>query len=147
MLDFHAVIRPNIRSPQCERITLVLITTIVQVLCVCLPSIHCEGFICLEQLQFQGADQRCCIKEVFYFSLPSPFMNAKSLRMKHQSFLTSHFILCTHQKQVKLRLNQCSARFHILRPLFSINRHRHLFALHDKLICLWCQTLMRGVTI
>ena len=31
--------------------------------CVC-TSIHREGFICLDQLEYQGTDQRCCVEDV-----------------------------------------------------------------------------------
>ena len=35
--------------------------------CVCMyvcTSIHREGFICLDQLEYQGTDQRCCLEDV-----------------------------------------------------------------------------------
>ena len=41
--------------------------------CVCVyvcvyvfTSIHCEGFICLDQLEYQGTDQRCCVENVSF---------------------------------------------------------------------------------
>ena len=42
-------------------------------LCVCVfPSIHGEGFICLEQLEYQGTDQRCCVEDAsFLHQVPS----------------------------------------------------------------------------
>ena len=67
--------------------------------------------------------------------------NAKFLhcysRMKHLTFLTSHFILFTHQKRAKPRLNQCASHFENMGSSATIIRHRLCFALHHKLICLW----------
>ena len=42
-------------------------------LCVCvLTSFHREGFICLDQLGYQGPDQRRCVEDVgFVCRLPS----------------------------------------------------------------------------
>ena len=58
--------------------------------CVCV-SIHREGFICLDQLEYQGTDQQCCVEDAtFLKSLHRYF------RMKHQTFLTSHPILFTN---------------------------------------------------
>ena len=40
--------------------------------CVCVRasmSIHCEGFICLEQLECQGTDQRCCVEDVSFLHI------------------------------------------------------------------------------
>ena len=48
--------------------------------CVCArmfvcTSIHPEGFICLVQLECQGADQRCCVEDVsFLYQVPSSLL-------------------------------------------------------------------------
>ena len=37
--------------------------------CVCVfvcNSIHSEGFICLDQLDYQGTDQWCCVEDVYF---------------------------------------------------------------------------------
>ena len=77
--------------------------------------------------------------------------SAKSLHryysMEHQSFLTSHFILFTHQKRVEPRLNYCASRFQNIRSSFTIIRHRPCSALHRKSSYLWLQALTRGVAI
>ena len=36
------------------------------------PSIHRKGFICLEQLECQGTDQRCCVEEVSFLRQVPP---------------------------------------------------------------------------
>ena len=59
--------------------------------CVCVsvfPSIHCEGFTCLEQLECQGIDQRCCFEDATISAKPLHYY----FRMKHRAFLTTHFI-------------------------------------------------------
>ena len=44
-------------------------------LCVCFTSIHREGFICLEQFEYQETDQRCCAEDVsFLFQVPSSLL-------------------------------------------------------------------------
>ena len=44
--------------------------------CVCVfTSIHCEGFICLDQLECQGTDQQCYVKDVsFLCQVPSSLL-------------------------------------------------------------------------
>ena len=38
--------------------------------CVC-TSIHRKGFICLDQLKYQGTDQRCYVEDVsFIYQVP-----------------------------------------------------------------------------
>ena len=44
----------------------------------------------------------------------------RSFRMKHLIFLTSHFILFTHQKRVKPRRNQWGFRFQNMGPSATI---------------------------
>ena len=52
-------------------------------------SIHREGFICLDQVGYQGADQRCYVEDVnFLYQVSSSYF-----RMEDLTFLTSHFIL------------------------------------------------------
>ena len=85
---------------------------------VCIISIHREGFICLEQLECQRTDQQCCVKDVSFLR--------QVFRIKHQAFLTSYFILFKHYKWDKPRPSWCASRFQIIRPSFTIIRHRHL---------------------
>ena len=55
--------------------------------CVCVfTSIHSEGFICLDQLECQGTDQRCFAEKVSFIHF----------RMRYRAFLCSQFILFTH---------------------------------------------------
>ena len=75
--------------------------------CVCVPAcvvhmhIHHEEFICLG-FEFQRTDLRCCVEEVsFLCQVPSLL-----LQMKQQAFLTSRFILFSHQQRSKPRSNQ-----------------------------------------
>ena len=61
--------------------------------CVCVfKSIHGEGFICLDQLGYQGTDQRCCVEDVgFLCRLPSLlFFNVEP------NLSASLFILLVH---------------------------------------------------
>ena len=79
------------------------------------------------------------------------FSYAKSLHcyftMKHQTLLTSLFILLTHKKQVEPRLSQCASCFQNIRPSFTIIKHHPCSAQHLKPIYLWCQALTRWVAI
>ena len=79
-------------------------------LCVCVcvgararTSIHREDFICWDQLDYQGTDQRCYVDDFSFLC------QVKSLhhyfRTKHETFLTSHFIMFTHYKRAEPRLN------------------------------------------
>ena len=55
--------------------------------CVCVfTSIHSEGFICLDQLECQGTDQRFFAEKVSFIYF----------RMRYRAFLCSQFILFTH---------------------------------------------------
>ena len=82
-------------------------------------SIHRKGFICLNQLGNQGTDQRCYVDDVSFLSqVPSSL-----LRMKHLTFLTSHFTLLAHQKRAKPRINQCTSGFQNMRPSFTIKHY------------------------
>ena len=73
---------------------------------------------------------------------------AKSLhcyfKMEHQTFLTNHFILFTHQKRAEPRLNQCESHFQNMRPSATIIRHRLRFALHREPTCLQRQDSREG---
>ena len=61
--------------------------------CVCTSiSIHREGFICLDQLEYQRTYQRCIVVDVTFLCLSLHHC----FRMKHQTFLIGHFILLTH---------------------------------------------------
>ena len=67
--------------------------------CVCVfTSIHCEGFIYLDQLGYQGTDQRCCVEDVGYHcQFPSSLLwNAEP------NLSASHFILfvCTTEASI-----------------------------------------------
>ena len=44
--------------------------------CVCVfMSIHRAGFICMDQLHYQGADQRCCVEGVIFLcQVPSSLL-------------------------------------------------------------------------
>ena len=66
-----------------------------------------KGFICLEYLECQGTDQRCCVEDV---TISTSFLH-RYLRMKHQAFLTSHFILFALQKQQKARITSVCLTF------------------------------------
>ena len=70
--------------------------------CVCFTSIHCEDFICLEQLGCQGTD--CNDVELKTF-----LSSAKSLH-RYSSTKLNHIILFTHQKQAKPQINQGVSR-------------------------------------
>ena len=62
-------------------------------MCVCVfTSIHCEGFICLDQLGYQETDQRRCVKDVgFLCRFPSSLLwNAEP------NLSASCFILLVH---------------------------------------------------
>ena len=80
--------------------------------------------------------------------LETLFFYAKSLhlyfRMNNLTFLTSHFILFTHQKRVKPRFNQCASSFQSMGPSATIIRHCLRSALHRKSICLWRLHLQKG---
>ena len=54
------------------RIITFFVTYVRLCVCVC-PSIHREGFICSDQLDCQGSDQRCYVEGDF-FPMPSPFI-------------------------------------------------------------------------
>ena len=79
------------------------------------------------------------------------FSYAKSLHcyftMKHQTLLTSLFILLTHKKQVEPRLSQCASCFQNIRPSFTIIKHHPCSAQHLKPIYLWRQALTRWVAM
>ena len=110
-----------------------LVICVCMCVCVC-TSIQRKGFICMDQLECQGTDQQCCVEDVY-------FSYANSLhyhfRMKHLTFLTSHFILFTHQKWAKPRLYQCVSCFQNMGSSATIIRHRLRSTLHRKPICLW----------
>ena len=96
--------------------------------CVCMfMSIHGEGFICL------GLESRGQIMDVV---LKTFLSSAKSLHryfsIKHRAFLTSRFILFTHQKRAKPQLNQLYVRLLLknISPSATIIRYRFWSALH-----------------
>ena len=107
--------------------------------CVCVyvfTSIHREGFICLDQLEYQGTDQRCYVEDInFLCQVPSSQLQNASIVdtgrnliyvlciRGHQTFLTSHAILFTRQKRAKPRLNQCASGFQNMGPSATISRH------------------------
>ena len=68
--------------------------------------------------------------------------SAKSLHryfsVKHRAFLVSLFILFTHQKQAKSRINQLCMRlaFKVMRPSATIIRHLLWSTIQRELICL-----------
>ena len=98
-----------------------------------LPS-HREGFICLDQLEPHGTDQRCCVEDVSFL-----YCCAKSLycyfRIKHLTFLTNHFIL--HTRAEPRAESRLKTRFQNIRPSSTIIRHRCRSMLHRKPICHW----------
>ena len=77
-----------------EQINDVVLKTLLSLSSPCIATLErsTEGFICLEQLQCQGTNQRCCVEDVI--------ISVKSLhcyfRKKHRAILTSHFILFKH---------------------------------------------------
>ena len=77
--------------------------------------------ICLEQLEYQRTDQRCCVEDVIISvkSLPHYF------RMRYRVFLTSHFILFTPK---------ATSRVQTVRPSFTIIRNRPRSALHSNIV-------------
>ena len=80
-------------------------------------------------------------EQINHVMLKTCISSARSLhryfRMKLRAFLTSHFILFTHQQRAKPRLNQCASRFLIVGPSFTIIRRHLRDALHRTSICLW----------
>ena len=65
-------------------------------------------------------------------------------RIKHLTFLTSHFVLFPHQKWAEPHLNQCVSRFQNVRPSATNIRHRLRSAPHHEPICLWRQHSREG---
>ena len=61
--------------------------------CVCVfMSIHCEGFICLDQVGYQGTDLRFMLKTL----IPLDKCLYHYFRMQYLTFLNSHLILFAH---------------------------------------------------
>ena len=105
-------------------------------MCVCVCVCVC---VCLRPVTVKGSSVWISwnAREQINNVMLKTFLSfAKSLhhyfRMKHQSFLTSHFILFTHQKWSEPRLNQCRSRFQNIRPSFNIIRHRPYSAQHRQ---------------
>ena len=87
-----------------------LVPTFLVPLCVCVcvcgggggfTSIYREGFISLEQVGYEGTDQRCYVEDVeFLYRFSSSLLwNAEP------NLSTSRFILFAHQKRAEPRLN------------------------------------------
>ena len=110
--------------------------------CVCLcvrasTSIHCEGFICLEQLECQGTDQWCCVEDVsFLHKVPSLLLS-----------LFNYPLYPVHTLEAGKAATWCVCRFRNMRPWFTTIRHRPRSALQLKPTYIWRQTLTRGVVI
>ena len=115
------------------------------------PTIHYAGFLIsrfwililiLDQQDYQGTDQRCCVEDVYFLcQVPLSLLQNEALNL---TFVTSHFILFTHQKQGKPRLNQCPSRFQNMGSSATFIRYHLWSVLHLNLICLWRQHSRKG---
>ena len=77
-------------------------------LCVC-KSIHRESFICLDQLECQGTDQRYYVEDVsFVCQVPSSLLQNEAPNLSNQPLYSLHI----QQKRAEPRLNQCVSRLH-----------------------------------
>ena len=80
-------------------------------------SIHREGFICLDQVGYQGTDQRCYVEDVnFLCQIPSSLLQNAATNLSNQS------ILFANQKPAKPRVNQCTSRSQNMGPSFTIQQ-------------------------
>ena len=126
----------RLKIAELNKKTSVLVTMIAVSVCGCL------GPSTVKVSSVQGWNSRGQINDVFLKTILS---SAKSLHryfsMKHLAFLTSHFIMFTHQKREKPRLIQLYVllAFKNMRPSATIIRHRLRSALHREPTCLWRQ--------
>ena len=62
----------------CLSLSLSVCVCVCACVCVCVcvcTSIHREGLICLDQLDYQGTDRRCCAEDViFLFQISSSLL-------------------------------------------------------------------------
>ena len=95
------------------------------------PSIHREGFISMEQVGYEGIDQRCYVEDLeFLYRFSSSLLwNAEP------NLSTSRFILFAHQKRAEPRLNQCTSPFQNMRPHSPFSRRYLWYGLNRESIC------------
>ena len=112
-------------------------------MCVCV-CVCMHEYVCLRPCNVTASsvwnswNVRGQINDVLLKTLLSLQVLRRYFKMKNQTFLTSYFI------PVNPQLDKCASRLQIVRPSFTIIRHRPRSAL---IVNLWGQTLTRGVAI